>query len=121
VIHGLANVIFAHTRHPQQAEKFVEFLGSKQAAELEADTGTVIPAFNGTQQAWVNAYPQYDVQSYLDELNYAVPYPISRNTAAWNTFESNLLPEAWDLSKPVPAVAAQLASQMNQALAKENS
>lgn len=68
VIHGLANVVYAKTAHPQQAEKFVEFLGSQQAAEIEADTGTVIPAFNDTQQAWVKSYPQYDLQSFLDEL-----------------------------------------------------
>jgi multiple sugar transport system substrate-binding protein len=121
VIHGLANVVYAHTAHPQQAEKFVQFLGSQQAADIEADTGTVIPAYNGTQQAWVKAYPQYDLQSFLDELPYAVPYPISRDTAAWNSLESGLLPKAWDLSEPVPTVASQLATQMDQALAKEGS
>ena len=120
VIHGLANVIYAKTPHAQQAEKFVEYLGSQQAADIEADTGTVIPAYNNTQQAWVKAYPQYDLQSFLDELAYAVPYPISKDTAAWNTLESNLLPKAWDLSESVPTVAAQLSSQMNQALAKES-
>ena len=119
VIHGLANVVYAKTAHPEQAEKFAAFLGSQQAADIEAGTGTVIPAFNGTQQAWVKAYPQYDLQSFLDELPYAVPYPISKDTAAWNTLESNLLPKAWNLSEPVPTVAAQLATQMNQALAKE--
>jgi multiple sugar transport system substrate-binding protein len=120
VIHGLANVIYAKTPHAQQAEKFVEFLGSQQAADIEADTGTVIPAYNNTQQAWVKAYPQYDLQSFLDELAYAVPYPISKDTAAWNTLESSLLPKAWDLSESVPTVAAQLSSQMDQALAKES-
>ena len=119
VIHGLANVVYAKTAHAAQAEKFAAYLGSKAAADIEASTGTVIPAFNGTQQTWVKAYPQYDLQSFLDELSYAVPYPISKNTAAWNTLESTLLTKAWDQSESVPTVAAQLASQMNQALAKE--
>ena len=121
VIHGLANVVYAKTAHPQQAEKFEEFLGSQQAAAIEADTGTVIPAYNGTQQTWVKAYPQYDLQSFLDELPYAVPYPISKDTAAWNTDEATDLTKAWDLSESVPTAASQLASQMNQALAKEGS
>lgn len=120
VIHGLANVVYAKTAHPQEAEKFVSFLGSQQAAQIEANTGTVIPAYNGTQQAWVKAYPQYDLQSFLDELSYAVPYPISKNTAAWNTLESTYLTKAWDLSESVPTAAAQLATQMNAALAKES-
>ena len=119
VIHGLANVVYAKTAHPQEAEKFVSFLGSQQAANIEASTGTVIPAYNGTQQAWVKAYPQYDLQSFLDELSYAVPYPISKNTAAWNALEATYLTKAWDLSESVPEAAAQLASGMNAALAKE--
>lgn len=118
VIHGLANVISAHTQHPAQAAQFEEFLGSLQAAQIQANTGTVIPAVNGTQQAWVKAYPQYHLQSFLTELQYAVPYPISKDTAAWNTLETTLLPAAWDQTKPVPTVADQLAAQMNAALAK---
>jgi len=119
VIHGLANVVFSHTAHLAEAEKFETFLGSQQAAQIEASTGTVIPAYNGTQQAWVKAYPQYDLQAFLDELPNSVPYPISQNTAAWNTLEANLLAKAWDGSEPVATVAQQLATQMNAALAKE--
>ncbi len=119
VIHGLANVISSRTKYPAQAEKFEKFLGSRQAALIEADTGTVIPAYNGTQDAWVKAHPQFDLQSYLDQLPDAVPLPVSGNTAAWNTLETNLLPKAWNGSEPVATVARQLASQMNAALAKE--
>jgi multiple sugar transport system substrate-binding protein len=121
IIHGLANVVFAHTSHPAQAEKFAAFLGSQQAAQIEADTGTVIPAYNGTQQSWVKAYPQYHLQSFLDQLPDAVPYPISKNTAAWNALEASLLTKAWDGSEPTDQVAAELAQQMDAALAKEGS
>lgn len=121
IIHGLANVVFAHTSHPAQAEKFAAFLGSQQAAQIEADTGTVIPAYNGTQQSWVKAYPQYHLQSFLDQLPDAVPYPISKNTAAWNTLETTELTKAWDGSEPIDKAAGDLATQMNAALAKEGS
>lgn len=121
VIHGLANVIFARTAHPAEAEKFEQFLGSQQAAQIEAQTGTVIPAYNGTQQTWVTAFPQFNLQAFLNELPDAVPYPISKDTAAWNTLEANLLAKAWSGSEPVAQVAQELASQMNAALAKEAS
>lgn len=119
VIHGLANVVFDHTKHPEQAKQFAEFLGSKQAADIQASTGIVIPAYNGTQQAWVKSFPQYHLQSFLDELPFAVPYPISKNTAAWNTLETDLLTKAWSGSMPVDQAARQLATEMNQELAKE--
>lgn len=121
VIHGLSNVVNAHGAHLAQAEKFEQFLGSQQAAQLEAGTGTVIPAFNGTQQPWVKAWPEFDLQSFLDQLPYAVPLPSSANTAAWNNLETTLLPKAWDLTEPVPVVAQQLATQMTSDLAKEGS
>ncbi|MEU6351907.1 sugar ABC transporter substrate-binding protein [Streptomyces sp. NPDC047072] len=119
VIHGLANVVSAHTAHVAEAEKFEAFLGSKQAADIEAATGTVIPAYNGTQQAWVKAHPQYHLQSFLDELPYAVPLPSSANTAAWNALELSNLTKAWNGTESTAAAARTLATQMDAALAKE--
>lgn len=119
VIHGLANVVFARTQHPDEAKQFAEFLGSKQAADLQASTGAVIPAFNGTQQAWVKAFPQYHLQSFLDELPDGVPLPVSKDTAAWNAAETNTLTKAWSGTEPVEQAATELAAKMNAALAKE--
>jgi multiple sugar transport system substrate-binding protein len=119
VIHGLGNVIFAKTQHPQEAWAFVNFLGSKQAAEIQAKTGTVIPAYNGTQGDWVKAYPNFHVQVYIDELAYAVPFPISKNTAAWEDVESKVLNQVWAGQLSVDDGAKQLAHQMNQILAQE--
>jgi multiple sugar transport system substrate-binding protein len=118
IIHGLADVISSKTPHKAQAWKFVQYLGSKEAAEVEAKSG-VIPAFNGTQQAWVQAHPEMHLQSFLDELNYAVPYPVSRNTAAWNELETTYLTPAWNQKEDVSAAAGKLATAMNAALAKE--
>lgn len=119
VIHGLGNVINANTPHPQEAWEFVKFLGSKQAAEIQAKTGTVIPAYNGTQVDWVKAYPNFHVQVYIDELAYAVPFPISKNTAAWEDVESKVLNQVWAGQMSVDDGTKQLAQQMNQLLAQE--
>jgi multiple sugar transport system substrate-binding protein len=119
VIHGLGNVINANTQHPQEAWEFVKFLGSKEAADIQAKTGTVIPAYNGTQADWVNAYPNFHVQAYIDELAYAVPFPISKNTAAWEDVETKVLNQVWAGQLSVDAGAKQLAQQMNQILAQE--
>lgn len=119
VIHGLGNVINANTQHPQEAWEFVKFLGSKEAADIQAKTGTVIPAYNGTQSDWVKTYPNFHVQAYIDELAYAVPFPISKNTAAWGDVESKVLNQVWAGQMSVDNGAKQLAQQMNQLLAKE--
>nr|MBA2680769.1 sugar ABC transporter substrate-binding protein [Ktedonobacteraceae bacterium] len=119
VIHGLGNVISAGTKNAQAAWEFDKFLGSKDAADIQARTGTVIPAYNGTQSAWAKSLPQYHLQAYIDELPYAVPYPISKNTDAWVNAQDKVLGQVWTGSLTVEDGAKQLGQQINQMLAKE--
>ncbi|MFI6741862.1 ABC transporter substrate-binding protein [Nonomuraea sp. NPDC050451] len=119
VIHGLANVVYGKTKHPKEATQFAEFLGSKEAAEIQAKTGAVIPAFKGTQEAWVSSMHQFHLRSFLDELPYAVPFPASKNTDAWMTKEATILGPAWSGDKDVAAAAKELATVMNTALREE--
>ena len=67
---------------------------------------------------FAKSMPGVNLQVFLDELAYAVPLPISKNTAAWNAFETTLLPEAFSGTKPVGDVLKDLTTQMNGALAK---
>ena len=120
VIHGLANVVSARGKHVAEAKEFAKYLGSKEAADLLASTGTVIPAYTGTQQEWVKAYPQFHLQNLLDEVPYAVSLPVSRETAVWNAFEITELTKAWTGQEPVDVVAKRLATQVDEALAKES-
>jgi multiple sugar transport system substrate-binding protein len=117
VIHGQGIAISASTKHPQQAKEFAAFLGSKQAANILGETGTVIPAFNGTQQNWVKAFPQYDLQSFLDELPYAIPYPTSINAPEWQNVQNTVLNKVWAGQMPPAQGGQQIATQMNQILA----
>jgi multiple sugar transport system substrate-binding protein len=118
IIHGLANVVSAKTGHPTQAWDFVKYLGSKDAADILGQHG-VIPAFNGTQDAWLKANPEFHLQVFLDEVAYAVPYPVSRNTAAWQELETKYLTPAWNGQTDVTKAADDLATAMDASLAKE--
>ena len=118
VIHGLANVVSAKTGHPAQAWEFVKFLGSKDAADILGKQGP-IPAYNGTQTSWVQAHPEYHLQVFLDEVAYSVPYPVSRNTAAWQELETKYLTPAWNGQVDVGKAAGELATAMNASLAAE--
>jgi multiple sugar transport system substrate-binding protein len=118
IIHGLANVISAKTAHQAEAWEFVKFLGSKPAAEILGKHGP-IPAYNGTQSNWLQAHPEYKLQVFLDGLAYSVPYPVSKNTAAWQELETKYLTPAWDGKTDVATAAKDLAAAMDAALAKE--
>jgi multiple sugar transport system substrate-binding protein len=119
VINGLANVIYAKTKHAQAAWEFVRYLGTKDANEIQAKTGTVIPAYNGLAATWVASTPQYHLQAFIDQLSVAVPYPVSKNTAAWTKPMQDTLDQIWGGKLDLATGAKQIADQMNAALAKE--
>jgi multiple sugar transport system substrate-binding protein len=119
VIHGVSNVVSAGSKHKAAAQALQVYLASRAAQQQQGDMGAVIPAYQGTQDAFTKTMPNADLQVFLDAVAYAKPLPVSKNTAAWNTLETNLLPSAFDGSTPVDDVAKQLATKMDAALAKE--
>ncbi|WP_188896815.1 FAD-dependent oxidoreductase [Microlunatus endophyticus] len=116
---GLANVIAAKTKHPQQAWEFVQFLGSKRAAEIQATTGTVIPAYKGEATAYTKAMPEYDMKVFVDQLQYAEPFPSSLQTATWRDYATQQFANAWTGKSTVADVAHEVAARMNKDLAAE--
>src|SRR5947209_4132023 len=119
VIHGLGNVISASTKHPKEAFEFLSFLGSRQAANILAGTGTVIPAYKGSQQPWVSALPRYHLKNLIGELPYAKPFPVSKNTSVWEDLESKYFAQAWAGQISIENAAREVARQMNVLLAQE--
>lgn len=119
VIHGLTNAVSAKSGNKPAAQAFQAFLSSKEAALIQAESGAAVPAFNGTQTAWVESAP-WNLQVFLDEAEKSArPYPVSLNTAEWNQLEVELLPQAFTGQRPVEEVAAELATKMNEILAGE--
>ncbi len=118
IIHGLGNAINANTECPQEAWALVKHLGSEEAAQTMAASGIVIPAYEGTQEGWVKAFPQLNLQAFLDQVDQATPFPVTDNTAEWQALEKELLPAAWTGERPVDDVAEDLASSMDEILAE---
>ncbi|MFZ6991810.1 ABC transporter substrate-binding protein [Curtobacterium sp. RRHDQ66] len=119
VIHGVSNVVAEGSKNKAAAQALQVYLAGKTAQQQQGDMGAVIPAYTGTQDAFTKTMPDADLQVFLDAVDYAKPLPVSKNTAAWNTLETNLLPSAFDGSKPVDEVAKDLAQKMDTALGKE--
>ena len=55
----------------------------------------------------------------MDEVKTAVAYPVSKNTAAWNTDETAEMTKIWTGSVDVETGLKDLAAKMNADLAKE--
>ncbi len=119
IIHGLANVVYAKSKHVEEAKKFAAFASSKEAAEIMASTGTVIPAYNGTQDAWVKSMPEFNLKAYIDAVPTAAPYPVSKNTSAWNEIETEVMTKIWSMQVTPEEGLKELAEKMQAALDAE--
>ncbi|WP_223589531.1 ABC transporter substrate-binding protein [Neobacillus bataviensis] len=118
-IHGLSNVIAANTKHKDAAWKFVQFLGSKEAAEIYAKTGTVIPAFNGTQDAWLQSVPTLNLKAFIEGVEYSVPLPSVKSTGEIWQYETDVLKKAWSEEESVEDAVKELTKKANDALSKK--
>jgi multiple sugar transport system substrate-binding protein len=119
VIHGVSNVVAAASKNKQAAQALQVFLAGKEAQQQQGDAGAVIPAFTGTQSGFTESMPDANLQVFLDAVDYAKPLPVSKNSAAWNAFETELLPQAFSGERPVADVTKELAEKMDAALAEE--
>lgn len=118
VIHGLSTVVWSQSPNQCAAQLFVEFLGTAEAQQIQADTATVIPAMNGMQEAWVNAIPEMNLQVYLDALQYTVPLPTALNGPEWSNNLEAYLVGAWNGETPPADLCTQAAAAADEALAQ---
>lgn len=120
VIHGLGNCISAFSDNQDEAWLWVEFLAGKEANDLQATMGAAIPAFSDSTQLWAESFPQYNLQAFITAAEeYSVAYPASKNTAAWNQYETDVLKKVFNLEVTSEEGCTELAQQMNDALASE--
>jgi multiple sugar transport system substrate-binding protein len=121
VIHGLANVINARTPYPDACYEFVKFMAGRTAGEIQGRSGTILPSFSGTQQAFLDSKPEFRMQSFIDQVPDATAYPASVTTRTWELMQDRILGPSWvgPGSRPIEESARLLADDMNEVLAKE--
>lgn len=120
VIHGLSTVVAANSPNLDAAKAFITYLASKEAHMTEAELGTACPAFEGSQEVFLQSQPQWNMKVFAEAAqDYSFPYPVSLNTAVWNEYENELLTQAFSGDRPVGEVAKELAEKMQAALDEE--
>ena len=119
VFNGLANSVAASTENEEAALKFVEFLGTEEAMRLQGENGAAIPAYEGTDESFVNAYSQFNIQVYVDQMENAYIKPYSKETARWEDVENNALMSVFDGKASVADVAADIVAGVEEVLASE--
>lgn len=119
IYNGLGWAAAANGSHTEEAWKLIEYLGSKEAQEKQAELGVTMSAYEGTSEAWVKSKPQFNLQAHLDMMNDLVIRPYSKKTVIWEDMISEKLKAAWTGEKPMADVCKEIAESMNASLAEE--
>nr|WP_260986857.1 extracellular solute-binding protein [Paenibacillus terrae] len=117
VIHGLANVGAANTKHPKEVIEFLDFLGSKESADIQGEDGTALPAFHGGQELWLKSVPQFHLQNLLDMANAAKALPRGPQNAKLDGLEEEYLKSAYTGESTPEEAAKAYAKAVNEAIA----
>jgi multiple sugar transport system substrate-binding protein len=119
VTSGIENVGYAQTKHPDAVKKFLLFASGKEAADIQARTGAVLPAYAGGEKKWMAAMPDFThLQVFIDAKKYAVPLPVQGNAAEWQGMQTKYLTPAWNGQESAADAAKQYADAIDKVLAE---
>lgn len=119
IYNGLGWAAAANTKNPDAAWALIEYFGSKEAQQKQSDLGIVISAYEGTVANWTAAYPDFNVQAYLDMMSDLVIRPYSKSTVRWENMATEKLVQVWTGEKTAEAACTEIAAEMNALLKDE--
>ena len=119
IFNGLGNAIAVNCPHPDEAWRWVEYLSSKEGQMRQAELGIAISAYNGTAEAFTDAYPMFNTKCYIDMVDYAQIRPYSNQTSVWEEKVHELLRDAYAGKEDTKTACEKVANMMNEALAAE--
>lgn len=119
VIHGLANVAWSGSKSPAAAMELVNFLSSKEAAQILGQSGIGLPAMNGLQSIWLEAVPDMNLQVFIDAAEYGVQVPDPEVGFEWQIAINEVVVEGWSGNLPPEEICVKAAEAADAALAGE--
>lgn len=121
VLHGGAVVANAESENVDAAAAFAVYTGSQEGQQIIGESGASIPAYQGTEQAYIDAHPEYNLEIFPQSAEeYGFPYPVSANTEAWLEVESDMIPKILAGELSVEEGTEQLDEKIDAILAEED-
>lgn len=120
IYNGLGWAASANTKNPDAAWSLIEWLGSKEMQEKQAELGVTMSAYEGCSDLWVNCTDKFDLNGHMKMLDAELVFrPYSKYTTVWEDMQTEKLKEAWTGDKDVKTVCQEIADSMNQTLSEE--
>lgn len=118
IYNGLGWAAAANGEHTAEAWQLLEYLGSKEAQERQAELGITMSAYTGTSDKWAGS-ADFNLQAYLNMMDDMVIRPYSRSTVTWENENSEILKSVYTGEMTMADACMAMAAQMNEKLAEE--
>ncbi|WP_413375014.1 ABC transporter substrate-binding protein [Alkalihalobacillus sp. 1P02AB] len=118
VVHGLSFVMNSNTDHPDEAWALIKYLTDEESNLELGKSGLATPTYSGTEGALFESLP-LDFQAIVDSMEFGAPYPISIETASWQTVEFDEMTNFFNRQQTVEEAGQKIADEMNRILADE--
>lgn len=114
---GMGFSVSANTKHPEEAKQLAEYLGSEEAQTIEAESGAAIPAYAGTQQAWVDQFSDFDATPFVKVEEYGHTSPgLTASTNEATAVLDEYMPKIFSLELPVEEGLKTITEKINASL-----
>lgn len=116
---GLGWAASANTDYPDEAFQLIEWFGTKDMQQKQADLGVTMAAYEGMSEGWVNSTDAFNLQPYMDAMDNIVFRPHTNATLAWWNPMCEELKKPWNGEESMADACANIVTIMNDAIAEE--
>ncbi|WP_312366466.1 sugar ABC transporter substrate-binding protein [Ensifer sp.] len=117
---SLGNMISAGAKHPEESYRFVEFLGSKEAADIYTRSGVALSAYPEFDRNFIDYFSKsFDVTPITRQIADTFAMPVSLNSSVWQKATNSALVEILSRKVSVEDGLKTLQSSMQEALDAE--
>lgn len=121
IYNGVGWAAAADTKHPEEAWGLIEWLGSRENQEKQAELGVTMAGYKGASDAFAGAFEGMNIDAFLqmEEEGTLIFRPCSKYTTNWETLMGEDLVGAWNDTSTMEDTCRKIAGDMNAQLAKE--
>lgn len=120
IYNGISWTAAANTTKPEEAWQLIEYMGTQEAQQKQAELGVTMSAYENTSDAFVNSFDKFNLNAYLDMMNDMVIRPYSRDTVTWEGKFIEHMTSVWGGTEEMEDACKAIAAEMNDTLASEN-
>lgn len=119
VYNGLGWAASAGTDMPKEAFQLIEWFGTKEMQQKQAELGVTMAAYEGVSDAWVNNTDMFNLNPYLEAMDNTVFRPHTDATLAWWNPMVEELKKPWNNEGSMKEACANITKIMNEKIAEE--